>query len=144
MAKKPTPKAAQVDMSVLTPEEIQAIEAEANQEIQAEAKDAAKAVLKEQAKAKARQKTGVDEELVEVTVDLAPYAGEIRLDNVVYMQGVTYTVRASVAQVMREAMQRTWGHQSEIDGKSQNFYQRTRNTRFSMATGSVANGPLRA
>jgi hypothetical protein len=26
-------------------------------------------------------------------------------------------------------MQRTWGHQSEIDGKSENFYRKTRGAR---------------
>lgn len=138
MAKKPTPKAGPVDMSILTPEEILAIEAEAAQEIQLEAKDAAKAELKAQAKAKARQKSGLDEESVDVTVDLAPYCDNIKLDNVVYLQGVTYTVRASVAQVIRETCQRTWTHQSEIDGKSENFYRKTRGQRVVPAGNGAA------
>ena len=34
-----------------------------------------------------------------------------------------------LARELREQMQRTWGHQSEIDGKSENFYRRARSPR---------------
>ncbi len=75
---------------------------------------------------------------VEVTVDLAPYTDRILLDNVAFLQGITYTVGAGKAQVMREVMQRTWTHQAEIDGKSENFYRRTRGQRVIPAGNGAA------
>lgn len=110
--------------------EIAAIETDVQKELDREIKAAAKEKLREKLLKKARQKRGVEEPMVEVTIDLAPYADHIRIDNVVFMQGMTYTVRASVAAVMSEIMQRTWAHQSEIDGKSENFYRRARATQI--------------
>ena len=126
------------DPSILTAEEISAVEAEAKAEVELEAKDKAKDALKAKLVKQAKRKAGLAEEQVSVTVDLAPYCDRILLDNKAYLQGVTYTVGASVAMVMREIMQRTWGHQSEIDGKSENFYRRTRGQRVIPAGNGAA------
>jgi len=67
------------------------------------------------------------EEMVQVTIDLAPYADRIRLDyDAPYMQGKTYTVGLRKAQVLNEQMARTWGHQAEIEGKDPEFYLKNR------------------
>jgi len=144
MAKKPLfedeqPKdMTETDPSVLTAEEIEAVELEAKAEVEAEAKDKAKEKLKASLVKKAKRKAGLVEAQETVAVDLAPYCDRILLDNKAYLQGVTYTVPASVAMVMREIMQRTWGHQSEIDGKSENFYRRTRGQRVVPAGNGAA------
>lgn len=117
------------DLDVLTAEEIAAVEAEAKADVDREAKELARQALKAKIVSDAKRAKGLAAEQVEVTLDLAPYCTEIVLDNRHFLQGVTYTVRATQAQVMREIMQRTWTHQAEIDGKSENFYRRTRGAR---------------
>lgn len=124
--KGPLRSNANVDLSILSEEDIAGLRTLAAQNVDKEARNAAKAKLLRQFEAEARQKTGLSEESVEVYIDLAPYADRIALDNVVYLQGTTHTVRASVAATMYEIMARTWNHQAEIDGKSENFYRRTR------------------
>ena len=127
-----------VDLSILTPEERDQIELEVMQEAEDELKAQAKAQLKDRLKKVARQERGLDEEQVTLFVDLAPYCDRILLDNIAYLQGMTYTVPASRAQVMAEVMQRTWGHQSEIDGKSENFYRKSRGQRVVPAGNGAA------
>ena len=117
------------DGGLLSADEVAEISAEVEAEARAEEKEQARKALKARLKAEARQKKGLEEAQVEVTIDLAPYCDRLLIDNVAYLQGQTYTVRASVAAVMTEQMQRTWTHQSEIDGKSENFYRKTRGQR---------------
>lgn len=129
MAKKLFAGDQPLDPDLLTPEEIDELRAEAEAEALAERKTAAKEAMRTKLKREARQKKGLEETQVTVTVDLAPYADRILIDNQAYLQGKTYTVPLGRAAVIREVMQRTWGHQSEIDGKSENFYRKTRGAR---------------
>lgn len=112
--------------AVLTEAELEAIEKQARNEIEAEAKKKAKALALEAAKMRLRQQSGLNEESEQVFVDVAPYADRITIDGVVYLQTGTYTVRRGVAATMYEIMAKTWNHQAEIDGKSENFYRRSR------------------
>ena len=132
MAKKPLfskDETVGLDADLLTEAEIAELQGEVQAEVDEERKEAARKSLKEKLRKDARRKKGLEEDRVEVTVDLAPYADRILIDNVAYLQGLSYTVPVGRAQVMREAMQRTWSHQSEIDGKSENFYRRQRSPR---------------
>jgi hypothetical protein len=129
------------DRDLLTADELAKLEAEVEAEATDELKEQAKKSVKAKLKAEARRKKGLEEPQVEVFIDLAPYCDRLLIDNVVYLQGRGYTVRASLAAVLNEQMQATWRHQSEIDGKPGNFYQKARNTRFSMATGAATNAP---
>lgn len=141
MGKKPIEKdepEVEIDPALLSAAEIAEVEQEVKAEVALEAKDKAKAALKTKMTREAKRAAGLAEAQESVTVDLAPYCDRILLDNVAYLQGVTYTVRASVAQVMREQMQRTWTHQAEIDGKSENFYRRTRGARVIPAGNGAA------
>lgn len=134
-----TPERARpVDMSVLSESEIAAIRTEAAQEVEKETKAAARAQMKEKLLLEARRMTGIEEKTETVVIDLAPYCDRALLDNRAYMQGQSYTVPQSVASVLREIMQRTWNHQAEIDGKSENFYRRTRGARV-LPNGGVVN-----
>ncbi len=130
MADKKLFKADQpLDPDLLTQEEIDELRAEAEKEALAERKTAAREAMRTKLKREARQKKGLEEAQDRVTVDLAPFADRILIDNQAYLQGITYTVPVSRAQVIREVSQRTWNHQAEIDGKSENFYRRTRGAR---------------
>ncbi len=126
------------DTDVLTQEEIAAVELEASEEVAADAKDMARKSLKAKLVAKAKKSKGLTERDAEVTIDLAPYCDRILIDNTAYLQGKTYTLPLSRAQVLRETMQRTWTHQAEIDGKSENFYRRTRAQRVVPAGNGAA------
>lgn len=135
MATKPVaPPAAKyqtkIDTSILSEDEIAALQLEAEEKVAKERKLAAKAQLLDEFEAAARRESGLAEEEVEVYIDLAPYCERVLLDNKAYLQGKNYTVRAGVAAVINEVIQRTWRHQAEIDGKSENFYRRKLATRL--------------
>ena len=123
--KKPGRKAI-VDTSILGEKDIEALRLKAKTKVEAERVAAAKAQLLEQFEAEERQQSGLDEPLVSITIDLAPYADRLMLDGVVYFQGQTKTVRSSVADVINEMSAATWKHQSIVDGKSENFYRQSR------------------
>ena len=130
--------AAPVDTSILNEDDIAALELQAEEEVLAEHREAAKKQKLEEFKRARKRKVGLTEAYEDVTVDLAPYCDRILLDNRAFMQGMTYTVPVGQAQVMREVMQRTWGHQSNIDGKSENFYRKTRGQRVIPAGNGAA------
>ena len=119
-------KRAVVDTSIVGEERIKALRAQAAKKVELERLKAAEAQLLEQFEREERQQSGLDEPMVEVTIDLAPYADRVAIDSVVYFQGQTKTVRASVADVIREMCANTWKHQSVVDGKSENFYRQSR------------------
>ena len=125
VVKGPARKAT-VDISIVKPERIEALRAKAKAQVEKEKQLAAEAQLLEQFEKEERQAGGLDEEKVEISIDLAPYADRIMLDGVVYFQGRTYTVRSSVAEVMREMTQASWKHQSIVDGKPEDFYRKGR------------------
>lgn len=136
------PKAV-VDTSILDEKTIGELRAKAKTKVEAERVSAAKAQLLEQFEKEERQQGGLDEPMVEIYIDLAPYADRIMLDGVVYFQGATKMVRASVGEVMREMMQASWRHQSIVDGKPEDFYRRSRGQGVA-ANGGVISNILRA
>lgn len=125
-----------IDPDLLSEQEVSELQGEVQAEVDAERKEAARKALKAKLLKDARQKKGLEEAQETVTIDLAPYTDRILIDNVAYLQGRTYTVPAGRAQVLLEQCQRTWNHQAEIDGKSENFYRRTRGQRI-LPSGAV-------
>ncbi len=132
-----------IDTSILDPKRVEELRVKAKAKVDKERLAAAEAQLLEQFEKEERQAGGIDEPMEEVYIDLAPYADRIMLDSIVYFQGRTVTVRASVANVMREMMQATWRHQSIVDGKSENFYRQSRSQGIA-ANGGVISHILRA
>lgn len=120
-----SPKAI-IDTSILDEKRVTELRAKAKESVDKERKAAAEAQLLEQFKLEERQAGGLEEEMVEVYIDLAPYADRLMIDGVVYFNGRTITVRASVGDVIREMISATWKHQSIVDGKPENFYRRSR------------------
>jgi hypothetical protein len=137
-----SPKAI-VDTSILDAKTREELRTKAKNKVEAEKVSAAKAKLLEQFENEERQAGGLEEEMVEVYLDFAPYADRAMLDGVIYFQGQTKTVRASVAEVLREMMANTWKHQSIIDGKPEDFYRRSRGQGVA-ANGGVISHILRA
>lgn len=120
-----SPKAI-IDISIVDPKRVEELRAKAKIKIDKERQLAAEAQLLEQFEKEERQAGGLEEEQVEVFIDLAPYADRIMLDGVIYFNGQTKTVRASVGAVMLEMMSATWKHQSIVDGKPEDFYRKSR------------------
>lgn len=122
MAKDPVqkgrlPRAAVADMSLLSKEEKAAIFGKAKAKVDAKRKaDAEDAYLAQQMKELERG-AGLDESMHEISLDLPEYADRLNIDGVVYFHGRSYTVGQGLYNVLREQMQRMWGHQDEIDGK---------------------------
>ncbi len=133
------PKPRELDPSILTKDEIAELQLEAEAEVLAKAKATAKEQLKKKLVAEAEREQGIKEPLVDIVIDLPPYADRVTLDNRHFLHGQTYTVPLSVSQVINEISQKTWGHQSVVDGKSENFYRRARATHI-LPGGGVVNG----
>lgn len=51
-----------------------------------------------------------------VTINLANYAGDIKVDNVVYFHGTTRLLPKPVADVVREVCAGTWRHDAQTGG----------------------------
>lgn len=119
------------DTPILSEKEIAAIKAEAKAKILAERKSAEKKKILEQETQRLKNEEGLvtgdsyKDEIVSITVDLAPFSPSININGRPYWHGRTYNVARHVADSLREQMYRTWQHQNEIDGKSLNeFYAR--------------------
>jgi hypothetical protein len=141
--KGPQKPKAIVDTSIIGEERIKALRAKAKNKIEAERTKAAEDKMLEEFENEERQAGGLDEPMVDVYLDFAPYADRAMIDGVVYFAGQTKTVRESVALLLHEMMAATWKHQSEIDGKSENFYRRSRGINVA-ANGGVSSNILRA
>lgn len=115
-----------VDTSIVGEDRIKALRLLAAKKVEGERQKAAEAQLIEQFEKEERQQSGLDEPLVNVQINLAPYADRVMIDGVIYFQGETKTVRESVALVIQEMSANTWKHQSIVDGKPESFYRQTR------------------
>lgn len=124
--KGPLSPKATVDISIVDPKRIEEIRAKAKAKVEKERQLAAEAQLLEQFEKEERQRGGLEEEIEEIFIDLAPYADRLMLDGVVYFNGRTVKVRKGVADVMREMISATWSHQSIVDGKPEDFYRKSR------------------
>ena len=60
---------------------------------------------------------GVKDQMVKITLNLAPHSEDIKINGRAHWHGHTYTVPRHVADTMREIQARGWQHQDEIDGK---------------------------
>lgn len=130
------------DHPLLTKAEVEEIRAKAKADIEAARKKSAKAQFLEVEKARLLTEEGMttgigpQDEMVNITIDLAEYSPAIVINMRAYFHGQTYTVPRHMAETMREIMQRTHLHQNEIDGKSRtHFYQQARATELSPVKG---------
>lgn len=114
------------DTSLVSDKRRDELRESAKKKIAAEKLKAAEAQVLKELEAEERIASGLQEDQVQVEIDLAPYCDRIVIDNVIYFQGTQPIVPASRAALMLEIMSNTWKHQAEIDGKSENFYRRSR------------------
>ena len=139
---------------ILSNEDVLAARAKAKKRVEDERRAAAMAELEkvevERLRVEEGFTTGVREmdELVSVTIDLAPYTDKIVLNGGtggnLYHHGHTYQIPRHVADTLAEIMSRSWKHEDQVDGKSiAQSYGRKRETIIHARTGSVQNAPAR-
>lgn len=131
-------------VGILTPEDMAAIRAEALDKIKTKQRGAArkealqKATIELERQAREADMQGAAKgDLVDVHIDLAQYAPNIRLDGRAFEHGRMYRVTRKVAAVLAEQMQRSWQHQDSLSGANENAYRRPRNATMSMRTGAT-------
>jgi hypothetical protein len=132
-----------VDTSILDAKKIEELRLKAKSNVDRERQKAAEAQLLEELELEERRANGLVEAMVDITIDLAPYADRLMLDGKILFQGQTKTVRESEAAVILEMMQATWRHQSIVDGKAESFYRKSRSQGVA-ANGGVISHILRA
>lgn len=58
-------------------------------------------------------------------IDLAPCGGtDIRLSGETFFHGEVYKVTVHQLRTLREIVNRTWGHEQQINGTNENFYRK--------------------
>jgi hypothetical protein len=58
-------------------------------------------------------------------IDLAPCGGtDIRLSGETFFHGEVYKVTVHQLRTLREIVNRTWGHEAQINGTNENFYRK--------------------
>lgn len=132
---------------ILSNEEVEEAKAEARKMIEAAQVKAAKKKIIDDETQRLRNEEGmvtgdgVKDQMVRISLDLAPHSPFIVLNHRPYYHAQTYTVPRHVAETLREIQQRGWRHQDEIDGKSlAQHYQRAHATGLSPVKG-VTNAP---
>jgi len=119
VAKKPeVRRKIPVRKDLLTVEDREALKAEARKSVLAEMEQDARDAFFQEALREARQAHVPDEQMLHVTVDLAPFLPYVMLDEVQYFHGYSYDVPRSRAVVLYEQMQRSWQHEDETHGRS--------------------------
>lgn len=99
------------------------IEAEVRQELEAEQLALLKAAKRREMKAKLKREMLAEgglqegEEMVAITIDLAPHSNKITIDGVDYHHGVTYNFAPKAVPTILEIMHRTWVHEDEISDR---------------------------
>jgi hypothetical protein len=110
---------------ILSPEDVAAVYAEADAKVKADAVKKAKAELLAKAEAELKREAHLAQlraesttgDLVDVDIDLAPYAPWVRINGREFLHGVRYRVRRDVACVLLEQIQRTWDHEKSTKGE---------------------------
>lgn len=117
---------------VLTPTDMAEIRAEAQAKITKKQREIArKAALVQatqdlEAEARLAAQRGVAKgDMVDIQIDIAPYAADLRLDGKSFMHGRVYRVPRKVYNTLQEMMQRSWQHQDGLSGKSDRPYRRS-------------------
>lgn len=117
---------------ILSAEDVAEVHAEAARKLRVKQRDAAKKALLatatqdlERAARLAAQRGAAKGDNVDIQIDLAPYAPDLRLDGVVYEHGRLYRVQRKVYNVLMEQMQRSWQHEDSLHGKNDRVGRRT-------------------
>lgn len=148
MAKKGTPdKRIPIKMELLSKEDLEAIRREAKASVLAEMQQDARDAYFNQEVKRLKREHIPSEQIVSVSVDLAPFLPHIAIDGLLFFHGYTYDVPRTQAIVIYEQMQRSWMHQDEIEGRSRfNPYRRPQQLRIGPndagRTTMGANGPV--
>jgi len=103
--------------NLLQEDERRALTDEARKSVLADLKQEERDAWFEQERTRLLRETVPTEQMVHVTIDLAPYCAFLMLDGVQFFHGYTYEVGQPQCACILEQMYRSWTHQDEIDGR---------------------------
>lgn len=130
MAKKPTSKIP-TKLGLLSDADKAALRAEAKKSILSEMEQDARDAYFASELAKLRRAEIPAEQIVHVSLDLAPFLPNVMIDGTQFFHGYSYDVPRSQALVLYEQMQRSWAHQDEIEGRNRfSAYRRPQNVQL--------------
>lgn len=117
------------DAPMFSAKELADIKEQARKEILADKRAAAKKDMLATEKLRLQREEGLTtgnshaDEIVNVTIDLAPYSAAILVNGLPYHHGRTYPVPRHIAMSLQDTMFNTWKHQGTIKGESMSeFY----------------------
>lgn len=134
---RPRKPVMQVDPTLLSSERQEELRLEARKKIDDERVKQAEDDYLKKAELELRRAHDPDEEMVEVTLDLAEHSDRITIDGTIYFHGYTYKVPLNTYRTIMEIQARGWDHQAIVDGKNVNQYRRAHNLRISPVHGVV-------
>jgi hypothetical protein len=106
-----------VRYDLLTAEDRAALDKEARASILSEMQQDARDAYFADRQTELRREQVPEDQIVNVTIDAAPFVAFIMLDGVQFFHGYTYAVPVKQASVLYEQASRSWRHQDEIDGR---------------------------
>jgi hypothetical protein len=139
---KPRKPVMKVDHSLISEERREELRLEAQQKIDAERVKSAEDDYLKKAELELRRAHDPDEEMIEITLDLAEHSDRITIDGVMYFHGYTYKVPLNTYRTILEIQSRGWDHQAIVDGKNVNSYRKAHNLRISPVHGTVNTSQL--
>jgi hypothetical protein len=152
MAKRTTPRTP-ANLELLSAEQRAALTTQAHASVLEEMSQAARDKFFQDEIERIRREQVPEDQIVSITIDVAPFVPFIMLDGTQYFHGYTYQVPHKVRLVILEQCQRSWLHQDEIDGRSRtDAYRRPRDLKIGpsnagtptrgFATGAVVNAEV--
>lgn len=121
---------------ILDAEDIAEVRAEAAELLRKEQRAQARKDLLKQATADLKRELALEAQrgeargdMVDVTIDLAPYSDRLAIDGVPYLHGKTYRVPRRVYNTIAEMLQRSWQHEGTLHGANDRPYRRSLNER---------------
>lgn len=112
------------DVAEVRKEAVEALKAKHRKQARKDLLAKATAELEREA-ALAAQRGTARGDMVDLTIDLAPYTPDIKLDGVSYPHGKAVRVPRKVYNTLIEIQQRTWQHEGTLHGASDRPYRRT-------------------
>ena len=118
------PLYAEDDASLLTEKEKSEIRTKLRAKLREDQKKDARTRFMEQEERRLKYEEGmtvggVEDDMVNITLDLADHSGEISINGRKYFHGHVYTVARHIARTLSEIQMRGWDHENEVkSGKS--------------------------
>ena len=131
MARRKNPPVEELDLSALTPEDIQAAEKKAKEEFDREHKAELVSALVEDHKEKLRRARNPKEKLLFIRIILPEFCEHVMIDGVKYVHGWHGELPFNRYLSVQDAIARAWEHKLDTEGKKYPLRRKPRDIRLS-------------